>query len=175
AVLPAFSPYQTRPTQYIEVFNRGTVPFAYTARPAVPWVHVTPSSGRVDKEVRLEVKVDWARAPKGRTEGPITVSGPNGARVDVIAVGENPEAPRGGPKGFIEASGYVSIEGHNHSRAVNGKGVQWRLIPDIGKTRHGMTPWPQTAASVTPGGNSPRLEYTVTLFTAGEVKVTAHL
>src|SRR5690606_6819593 len=50
AVLPAFSPYQTRPTQYIEVFNRGTVPFAYTARPAVPWVHVTPSSGRVDKE-----------------------------------------------------------------------------------------------------------------------------
>jgi hypothetical protein len=174
-VLPAFSPYQTRPGQYIEVFNRGTVPFRYTARPSVPWVHVTPASGRVEKEVRLAVKVDWVRAPKGRTEVPITVTGPNGSRVVVTAVVENPDVPPGGLKGFVEASGYVAIEGHNHTRAVNGNGVRWRLIPDIGKTRHGMTPWPQTAPSVTPGGNSPRLEYTVTLFTAGEVKVTAHL
>jgi len=174
-VLPAFSPYQTRPGQYIEVFNRGATAFDFTARPSVPWLRVSPASGRVDKQVRLAVRVDWDRAPKGRTEVPITVTGPDGARVVVTAVVENPDVPRGGLKGFVEASGYVSIEGDHYSRAVDGKGVKWRLIPDIGKTRHGMTPWPQTASSVTPGGAGPRLEYEVTLFTPGEVKVTAHL
>src|SRR5690606_35331255 len=43
------------------------------------------------------------------------------------------------------------------------------------RTGNGMTPFPVTAGRRTPGGDGPRLEYTVTLFTAGEVRVTAYL
>jgi hypothetical protein len=48
-------------------------------------------------------------------------------------------------------------------------------IPDIGRTGSGMTPAPVTASAVTPGGNSPRLEYAMTLFTTGQVTVWAYL
>jgi hypothetical protein len=53
--------------------------------------------------------------------------------------------------------------------------VSWLRIPDIGRTGAGLTPVPVTAASQAPGGASPRLEYTMTLFTAGQVTVWAFL
>ncbi|MFI7633028.1 glycosyl hydrolase 115 family protein [Nonomuraea sp. NPDC049400] len=167
AVLPAFSPYQAYPGQYIEVFNRGATPFDYTITPARPWVSVTPGSGRITDQVRVAVKVDWSRAPKGRTEVPITVAGAGG-QVTVQAVIDNPAVR---PKGFVEAGGHVAIEAGHYSRAVG----PWRVIPDLGKTSDGVTPLPVTAARQTPGGGSPRLEYTTTLFTTGQVKVSVLL
>ncbi|GAA3819555.1 glycosyl hydrolase 115 family protein [Sphaerisporangium flaviroseum] len=175
ATLPAFSPYQTSPAQYIEVFNRGTTAFGHTIRPSVPWVSVTPSHGTVTKQVRATVKVDWSRAPKGRTEVPITVTGPGGASVVVTAVVDNPDVPRHRLKGFVEAGGYVAIDAAHYSKAVGANGVGWKVLPDIGKSTDGVTPSPVTAARQTPGGNSPRLEYTMTTFTTGPVKVSTVL
>jgi hypothetical protein len=174
AVLPEFSPYQSQPAQYIEVFNRGSTAFDYTIRPSVPWLSVTPSSGRVDKQVRATLRVDWSRAPKGTTQVPVTVTGANGSAVVVRAIVNNVDLPRRAT-GFVEANGYVSIEADHYSRAVGGSGVSWRRIPDIGRTGAGMTPSPVTAASQTPGANSPHLEYTVNLTTTGPVKVWAYL
>ncbi|SDH05619.1 glycosyl hydrolase 115 family protein [Nonomuraea jiangxiensis] len=168
AVLPAFSPYQGYPQQYIEVFNRGATPFDYAMATARPWLTVTPRSGRVTDQVRATVRVDWARAPQGRTEVPITVTGPGGRQVTVKAVVDN---PAGRPQGYVEAGGHVAIEAGHHSRAVG----SWRTIPDLGRTSDGVTPLPVTAARRTPGGGSPRLEYTTTLYTTGQVKVSVHL
>ena len=55
------------------------------------------------------MRVDWARAPEGTTQVPITVTGP-GASVVVQAVVDNPALPRTQLRGFVEANGYVSIE-----------------------------------------------------------------
>ena len=87
AVLPAFSPYQAQPAQYIDVFNRGSTPFAYThrARRAVADDHAEPAA-RVDKQVRATVRVDWVARPKGTTHVPITVTGA-GRRSVVVAGG----------------------------------------------------------------------------------------
>ncbi|RBM20857.1 glycosyl hydrolase 115 family protein [Streptomyces sp. PT12] len=175
AILPQFSPYQSQPTQYIEVFNRGSAPFEYTIEPAEPWVTVTHPSGTVDTQVRAEVTVDFSAAPRGETTVPITVSGPDGTSVDVLAPLFNPGTPRRRLSGFIEANGYVSIEAAHYWRAVNTSGVSWQVIPDIGRTGDGVTPFPVTAARSTPGGRGPRLEYEVTLFTAGEVTLHTHL
>lgn len=174
AVLPEFSPYQSQPAQYIEVFNRGTTGFAYSIRPAVPWLTATPATGQVDKQVRATLRVDWSRAPKGKTQVPITVTGASGRTVVVQAIVNNVDLP-GRTSGFVEANGYVSIEADHYSRAVSGHGVSWRRIPDIGRTGAGMTPSPVTAASRTPGGASPRLEYQINLTTTGPVTVWAHL
>jgi hypothetical protein len=174
AVLPTFSPYQTQPGQYIDVFNRGQTAFGYQIKPSVPWVSVTPDHGSVDKQIRASVRVDWSRAPVGTTNVPITVTGPNGTTVQVKAVVQNPGRSR--LSGFVEANGYVSMDAQHYTRAVAGNGgVSWLRIPDIGRTADGMTPSPPTAATQTPGGASPRLEYRMNLTTTGPVKVTALL
>ncbi len=172
AVLPAFSPYQSQPAQYIDVYNRGATAFDYQVRPAVPWVTAWPSHGTVDKQVRVTVRVDWARAPKGTTTVPITVTGAGGT-VTVQAPVQNPTGVKA--SGFVEANGYVSIPAAAYSDAVDTGGVWWQRIPDIGKMGDGMVPFPVTSPSQTPGGDSPRLEYRTTLFTTGQVQICAYL
>jgi glycosyl hydrolase family 115 (putative glucuronidase)/glycosyl hydrolase family 115 len=171
AVLPVFSPFQSQPAQFIEVFNRGRAPFDYRIRSGVPWLVVTPDRGRVSQQVRASVRVDWSRAPKGTVHVPITVTGA-GRAVVVTAVVQH--AVPIGRSGFVEANGYVSIEADHFSGAVNTGSVVWQRIPDIGRTGAGMTPFPVTAPSQVPG-SGPRLEYSVILFTTGPVVVWAYL
>ncbi len=174
AVLPAFSPYQTAPAQYIDVFNRGATPFGYSIAAAEPWVRVASSSGTVDKQVRATVGIDWDRAPRGTTTVPITISGA-GRTVTVEAVVENPDLALSQLAGFVEAGGYVSIDAANYSRAVNAGGAHWRTIPRVGRTGSGVEPFPQTARPRAPGPNGARLEYEMTLFSTGRVTVWAYL
>ncbi|TPQ19746.1 glycosyl hydrolase 115 family protein [Streptomyces sporangiiformans] len=174
AVLPVFSPYQTRPAQYIEVFNRGRTAFDYRITPSVPWLRVDRPRGRVDKQVRVSLTVDWAKAPRGRTEASVTVEGA-GAEVTVKVVAEHP-SPRG-LRGFVEAGGYVAVDADHYTRAVGSRarGIRWQRIDRIGRTGAGMTPFPVTAPRQRPGGGSPRLEYEVSVFASGPVTVWAYL
>ncbi|UOZ04120.1 glycosyl hydrolase 115 family protein [Amycolatopsis sp. WQ 127309] len=171
-VLPEFSPFQSTPAQYVDVFNRGRTPFRCTVTAGAPWVRVEPRGGRVDEELRMTVRIDWARAPKGTTTVPITVSGA-GRSVVVDAVVVNRSLPVTWRHGFVEAGGHVSMEA-DHGDAVPAAGVSWRRIPDLGRTGAGMTPFPVTAPSRA-AGTGPRLEYRMTLFTAGPLTVWAYL
>ncbi|MFI2643230.1 glycosyl hydrolase 115 family protein [Streptomyces sp. NPDC018610] len=168
--LPEFSPYQTRPQQYVEIFNRGRTPFAYEVRASAPWLKADRPRGRVEQQVRVEVRVDWSRVPADGAEGTLTVTGA-GSTVTVACTARKP-SPRG-LRGFVEAGGYVAIDAEHHDRAVG----RWRRLDGIGRTTSGMTPWPVTSPPRTPGGaDSDRLEYEVTLLTApGEVTVWAEL
>ncbi|MGV9354204.1 glycosyl hydrolase 115 family protein [Streptomyces misionensis] len=173
--LPALSPYATGPAPYIEIFNRGTTPFDYRIRTGVPWLSVDATRGRVDSQVRVTVRADWARAPKGGRSVPVTVTGPGGERVTVRVPVDNPDVPRRSLSGFVEAGGCVSIEADHYGSAHGGGVVSWRRLPGIGRTGSGMEPFPVTAPRQTPGGDGPRLEYPVTLFTTGPVTVSAYL
>ena len=170
AVLPTFSRYQSQPTQYLEVFNRGATAFDYRVTSGKPWVSVSRSRGTVDKEVRLDVTVDWKRAPKGTTRVPLTVTGA-GRSVVVEAVVDN-SATRPS-KGYVEANGYVSVPADGTSRVVG----DWLRIPDIGRDGDGMQPTPVTAPRREPNGrpHDDRLEYTVNLTTTGPVTVWVYL
>jgi hypothetical protein len=172
ADLPPFSPNQTRPDQYVEVFNRGTTSFGYQITPSVSWVAVTPATGTVGKQVRATVSVDWSKAPAGTTRVPITVTGA-GRTVTVIAPVTKPTVVLS--KGFVEANGYVSIEADHYSQAVNGNGITWQRLPGIGRTGSGVQPGPVTAPTQSPGGSGPRLEYPVNFTSTGTFTVWAHL
>ncbi len=172
-VLPSFSPFQSQPAQFVDVFNRGREPFDCTIRAGVPWLVARPGSGRVVQQLRATVEVDWSRAPTGTTHVPIVVSGA-GRTVTVEAVVVNPRIPRAWRQGFMEANGYVSMEAGHHNANVAVGGVKWRRVPGIGRTGAGMKPFPVTAASQEPG-RGPRLEYRMTVFTSGEVTVWAYL
>jgi hypothetical protein len=179
AQLPAFDSYQRQP-HFIDVFNRGQQPFDYQIEMAEPWVRAESITngrqGHVDKEQSVCVSVDWEHAPSGTHQVPITIVGPNGSRVTVQAIVNNPATPRRDEvHGFVEGDGYVSIEAEHFSKAVDAPPIKWQVIPSFGRTLSGVTTFPTTAPSQTPGGESPRLEYRMQLFEGGPVTVQAFL
>jgi hypothetical protein len=175
AILPEFDPFNQQ-QYYIEVFNRGRTPFDYKIEPGAPWLLVASNSGKVEKEQRVLVSVDWQKAPGGKNTATITITGPNNKQVKVEAPIHNPESPK--PEevtGFVEGNGYVSIEAPHYSRAVDAGQIKWLCIPNLSRTLSGITPVPVTSPSQKPEGDSPRLEYTVYLFDSGPVEVKAYL
>jgi hypothetical protein len=174
AGLPEFDPYRA-PVYTVDVFNRGQEAFAFEARTDAPWLVVTPGGGRVEREQRVEVRVDWPRAPLGVHRATLTVVGA-GRHVVVHATVRNPVAPRPAQvRGFVEAGGYVAIEAEHFTRAVETPPVRWVVVPGLGRTLSGVTPFPVTAPRQTPGGDAPHLEYRVHLSDSGEVTVRAYV
>ena len=174
ATLPEFDPYRA-PGFVVEVFNRGQEAFAFEATTDAPWLVVTPARGTVATEQRLEVGVDWRRAPVGARQAHLTITGA-GTRVVVRADLRNPASPRPDEvRGFVEGGGYVSMEAEHFARAVDAPGIHWVVIPGLGRTLSGVTPFPVTAPRQTPGGASPHLEYRVHLSDTGEVAVRAYV
>jgi hypothetical protein len=49
------------------------------------------------------------------------------------------------------------------------------IIPDYGRTLSGITPTPVTAKSEQPGGNSPHLEYNISLADTGKIDIEAYI
>jgi hypothetical protein len=175
AVLPEFDPYNQQ-KYYIEIFNCGQAPFDYKIESEQSWLLVTPNQGKVDKEQRVWVSVNWQNAPTGKTSAAITITGPNEKKVVVHAPINNPVSPKPDQvKGFVESNGYISIEAEHYSRAINKDPVKWLLIPDLGRTLSGITPVPVTAESQKPEGDGPRLEYNMYLFNSGKVQVKVYL
>jgi hypothetical protein len=175
AVLPEFSPFDRR-AHSIDVFNRGRAPFAFSAKAEQRWIHVTPSKGTIDTERRLWVSVDWKNAPTGKHEIHILITGSNKSQITVHAAINNPQSSiRGRITGFVESNGCVSVEAEHFSKAISASSITWRRIPDLGRTLSAMMPDPVTAATQAPGGETPRLEYQLYLFTKGDVKVKTYL
>jgi hypothetical protein len=175
AVLPTFSPAQSQPPQYIDVFNRGATPFDYRVDPSVTWLHASHRQGTVDDQIRSTLQVDWTRAPRGTTHVPITVTGPDGHKVVVQAVVDNPGPSARHGSGFVESNGYVSINADHFTRKVDSDEVHWLKIPGLARTGAGMEVGPVRAPRQVPGKGGPRLEYRMHLNTTGPVVVHAYL
>ena len=175
AVLPEFNPFGGQ-AHSIEVFNRGKASFAFSANAGQPWVHITPSKGTIGTEQRLWVSVDWKKAPAGSHEIPIVITGPNKSAIVVQAVINNPaSSQRGNITGFVESNGYVSIEAEHFTQAKGTSSIAWKRIPGLGRTLSAMMADPPTIVNQIPGGDGPRLEYRVYLFTKGAIKVKVYL
>jgi hypothetical protein len=175
AVLPTFDSYN-EPRHFIDVFNRGRAPFEFTAAASAPWIVLSATRGSVEKEARLRVSVDWDKAPPGGDKGAVTIAGAGAAPIAVEVDVFYPNRPSGSEiKGFVETSGYVSMEAEHYTRKVDAGPVKWERIPDYGRTLSAMSIFPVTAESVMPPAGAPCLEYRMFLFHAGRVEVEAIL
>jgi hypothetical protein len=170
--LPVSDAYNQQ-RRYIDIFNRGRTPFAFTASASQPWIILSATQGTVGSDQRLWVSVDWRKAPKGSGSGTVTVSGAGAGSVSVQAKTLNPEQPaKASLQGFVEADGYVSIEAAHYARKTDTASARWDEIADYGRTLSSMTIFPMTAPSVTPT-DAPGLQYQMYLFNRGTVQVEA--
>ncbi|MGA2092269.1 MAG: glycosyl hydrolase 115 family protein [Sedimentisphaerales bacterium] len=168
--LPEFS-YFGQQQRYIDVFNRGRTPFEFTTKADNPWIVLSAGKGKIEKEQRLLVNIDWNKAPQGKAEGIVKITG-TGKEVAVKINSFNPAEPnRNYIDGFIEADGFVSIEAEHYTKNTNIRQVHWEKIDNYGRTLSSMTVFPVTANSVEPPVDSPFLEYRMWLFNPKQAEV----
>ena len=194
--LPEFDAFD-RPRRYIDVFNRGRAPFQFSAMPSAPWIVLSAAQGaitirkdshkagapriawsavqgKVEKEQRIWVSIDWRRAPQGSADGSIRIARTGAGEVTVKVKAFNPPRPtRSSLEGFVEANGDVSIEAEHYTKKTDAGAVRWERIEDYGRSLSAMEVFPVTAKSVTPPQDSPCLEYQMYLFDPGTVEVEA--
>ena len=81
AALPALSVY-TRDVRFIDIFNTGRAPAAWTARASHDWIRLSRTRGDLREDARVIVSIDWARAPKGEgVAGAVEISGAGATRL----------------------------------------------------------------------------------------------
>ena len=132
--LPVFDSFN-RPRHFVDVFNRGRTPFAFTTTASVPWIEVSSAGGMVEKEQRLWVSVDWGKAPKGSTEGSVQIAQTGAKGVVVrLKVLNPPEPAREALNGFVEADGCVSMEAAHFTGRADTGSARWEPIDDLGRT-----------------------------------------
>lgn len=174
AVLPELSWYYPEEQRYVEVFSRGQTAFAYEVETEAAYLAISSTSGMVESQERIEIGVDWEQAPSGRNQVPVTIRGA-GSEVVVQVALHKPEAPLPTEvTGFVQSAGYVAMEAAHYTNKVDGEGVAWEHVPDLGRTLSAMTPTPGNAPAQS-AGDGPRLDYDVYLFDAGQVTVHAYL
>jgi hypothetical protein len=174
AVLPEFNIFQQQP-HFIDLYNRGQNSFDFTIQTDNPCVSIIPQKGKIDKEQRIWISVDWGKAPNETQRIPITIKGANHKEVVVYTVIHNPSQLKSGNiSGFIENNGYVSMEAAHFTKEVESSTIHWLRIPDLGRTISGMTPIPVNAKSQPATGNSPHLEYSIFITDTGTAKVYAY-
>ncbi len=169
--LPPFDAFNQQ-RHYIDIFNSGRQPFAYTAVASEPWIQLSSTKGTVtDKDERVWVSIDWTKVPKGTSEGSIRLTGTpdlagpvQGYRTIGVSAFNPAEPTRDSLQGFVEADGYVSIEAVDYTNKIDTAPRRWEKIDDLGRTLSSMSIFPVTAQSVTPPKDAPVLEYQMYLF-----------
>jgi hypothetical protein len=169
-----FTFFTTEKTHYLEVFNRGTQAFAFTAKASQPWVKLSPANGIIDKEQKITITIDRAKVPADVRSTEITITKADGQSIKVMAVIDNTTA-LSNIKGFLDNGGYVAIEAEHYSKAVNSTNIKWAVLPDYGRTLSGVTTMPVTAPVQTLSATTPHLEYTVHIRKPGEVKLLTYV
>ncbi|MDQ8182491.1 glycosyl hydrolase 115 family protein [Pelagicoccus sp. SDUM812005] len=154
---------------YIEVFNKGTLPFEFQASPSAPWIQLSQSSGTIESQRRLSVSIDWSQLPEGTHSGHVMVRGTGwgGAHIAVTAHQQSVA----NLKGFVETDGYLSIDAANYSRKRDVDGLAWEAIPELGRTGDSVSVFPITDRSFEDPSKAPYLEYDLTLFTSGTLSI----
>jgi len=169
AVMPRFDALNQQ-KHYVDVFNKGQAPFEFSATASAPWIVLSNAGGRIRKEDRFWVSIDWSKAPKEASDGTVTIRGA-GSEVVVKVEALNPaNVSRASLQGFAESAGTISIEPEHFTKKTDFGTNRWIKVEDYGRTLSGMRANSVVdAPTVKPGIDSPSLEYRMYVYTAGAV------
>lgn len=156
---------------YVEVFNGGSAPLFYTVSAKEPWIKLSANSGTVTFDEKVYVSIDWDKVPAGTAAGEIVLAGA-GREYTIKVPVRNDLA---GAAGFVENNGVVSIEAPHFTQQVGAAGINWTVVPNMGRTGSAVTVAPANAGRQTPGPSAPRLEYTFTLLEGADLEIGTYL
>ncbi len=171
AVLPSFDPFNQQ-SHYIDIFNKGKIPFKFSASASNTWIRISETNGIVEKDKRIWISIDWGKAPVNRGNGTVKING-TGKDVIVKIKSFNPtDVTRKTLNGFVESEGFVSIEAEHYTGRKDTGTRQWIKIEDYGRTLSGMrTISAADAPPAVPGKDFPCLEYNMYLFDKDTIDV----
>nr|HPR33484.1 glycosyl hydrolase 115 family protein [Prolixibacteraceae bacterium] len=171
-VMPLFDPISDK-SYDIEFFNRGQKSFNYEIISPEPWIKLSKTKGKVSKDDRVTVSIDWKKMPEGEQEVPLTIKEASGDTLAIYVSAFNPEPSIvKGARGFIENDGCISIEAPHFTRNTAGTTARWELIPGLGRTLGAMHPVPVNSLPQKPGFGSPVLEYDFFTFGVGTYTIS---
>lgn len=168
--MPEFDPVNDQ-SFYIEVINRGNKNFNYSVTGKKDWINISKNKGKIQHAEKVYVSIDWAKAPKGKSEGEIEISGAGKAYTVKVPINNQLKEVAG----FVENSRVISIEAAHFQRRFDIEDARWTVVPNLGRTLSSVTPYPADAAARKIDVNSPRLEYTFTLLQDAKIKIDTFL
>ena len=197
-VLPLFNAY-TQQSHFIDVYSNDAKPVHWQAKPAADWITLSQTEGTLkpDKPYqRLWVSIDWSKVPagKGGKEPPLghdhqlippgykinsTILLTSDSEKQQYEIGVSAYNPKFKDlqnfKGFVENTGYVSIDAEHFQRQQNTKQAEWQILPGLGYTNAVVMAGPYAAPSVTDVAklvkDSPVLEYDFYTFNFGQADI----
>lgn len=155
----------------VEIYNRGLSPFAFSIEAEDPFLKFSETRGTIEEQKRIVVQVDWAAVKAGNTSSSFTISGA-GQQV-VVRLNLSKTGPE--VTGKYPDAGAIAFEAAGYAEAVGNEEITWLEIPQLGRTRSGMTPVPVTASPQKPVTTSgPYLRYALFIPASGTVEVKAY-
>ncbi len=168
--LPQFDVFNQQ-RRYVDIFNQGKIPFEFSAVSDSPWIVLSETRGEVKKDKRVWISVDWSKASKDTSRGEIKFSGAGGDITAKVSAFYPSEPTRDALEGFVESDGCVSIEAEHYTAKTDAGSNRWIKIPNYGHTLSAMRASAPADTLVTPGKDSPYLEYKMYLFNPGKLEV----
>jgi hypothetical protein len=173
AALPDFDVFNKQ-AHFIDIFNKGKTPFEFSIEVSGAWIHVSELSGKIEKDKRIWISIDWTKVSQEKSLGTVRISGAgNIATVFVNAFKPKDITPEQ-LKGFVEGEGVISIEAEHFTGNIEYGKRQWKRIEDYGQTLSGMRAEAEAdSPPAIPGTDSPHIEYQMYLFSTGKFEVTS--
>lgn len=167
--------------RYIDVYTRNNGSFSYTIKSNLSYVSISPSSGTIfssnSSDVRANITVDWASAPKGFSYTSISITGTDsGGKIltgTTLILPIQNTAVSTGFTGYVESNGVVAIEAEHYKTSTSSSSASYMTIPNYGRTLSGVTLTPVTCPSQT-NTTGPKLSYSFYAFTSTTAKITLY-
>jgi hypothetical protein len=170
AQLPEFSPFSQK-SYYVEIFNQGTTAFNCSLKSTNDFIKLSVSEVLIESQKRIEISIDWDKAPKGKSESIISIESTTQQKFEVLVKVFNPQHNE--INDFAVANGIVVFEAEQYEKAHNTSEITWKVIPNLGKTLSGIKTFPTNHSSIEISDTSPYLEYSFHSFDTGWVDIHA--
>ena len=133
--LDTFYPHGQKQRQ-IDVFNKGSVAFEFSAKASADWISLSQNQGQVSTAQRIAVSIDWSKTQIGLNQGEVHIQGTGwgGAKVQVSAFKPSSAATTG----FVEADGYIALEAASAEVGGNTADAHWQRLKGFGHSDAAM-------------------------------------
>ena len=157
---------------YFEVYNKGKKPFKWSAKIDKEWIKLSKQGGECIEQDKINVDIDWSKAPIGKSYGKIDISALDSVfslfvQINNVSTKELSKLNNL----YVENNGYVSIKASNYDRKIDKAPFHWGVIDQLGLTGSSITVFSDTLKGINQKwdfkNNIASLEYDFYAFSSG--------